>query len=1045
MPNLSYLKILLEDDGTPDIIQKDTVEQYATDYIIEVAFKNPTISPQLIVGAFSINGATSVGKVFAPTLNRIQLDTEGQESGYIHSYQLSQAETQFYQPELTFTLAITDATGSQIGTIVPTISIPMVKKNFAKIVPENLSDDASSLKSVAEAVYVLRDSIPDIIDGLTKENVFDLGLIEIPAFTPDGNFLADITLTDEQKQFFVTNFDNIKAVTYQVRSSVTGTDTTFNYCFPVQDKRKYGTTYTASAYNFGSVSSGLNVQIVNLLYESTSNTGLTVIAQEPSPVSKATTENIGGIKLKGQVNKDTRGYVQLENQGEAYVELIPAPVLDLGTLTEGYTSYTLTPEQVELLENNQYIKFSEALLFRTYKYKPFPSLISTIQYVGYLQEPAADKQTVYFIALKTVGQTANLLVQEVASPNATGTVVSVGGNPVKTLGFTTDPQTQLNKNAANLLEYKTTNDSRVDAVEADLSAKQNILDNSLETSSKEITGAINELKTDVDSIRQDILNEAHFRGYFATDAELQASDGNLNDFAYSAESLKVWVYGASGWAITSQEVPSSAIPAGNNVPLMNGVGAAGGSTSYSREDHVHPTDTTRASVTEINKIKDGTTIVKKAEQDELGRNIKDTYATKTYVDDFSFNGSQLVDGSVTEQKLSQEVQGKLNKPFTEVVANPTLAGNEPELTGLEVNGSKYKVPSGGGTNNSTLIITDTLPPLNEDNFLLGGLYLKPLTTSLYFIANKAVDPNNPPIETFATIPELARFSSTTAVFKRGDTYYVALNNSGRDLCKISIKTGEKTIIPGYFTGFKVLGKKEVPVVGKYAYMFSINEEADSSTTDKIMRIDLDTDTVELMPERMPVKLSFSTQCVIGTDIYLIGGIDYTSGSGEHSKHIYKFNTLDNSFADLGEVLPYGGEISLAVPYNNAIYIAGFVYANTDRKMRKYDITTNAITQLATLGGSPNYAFLRGGIVDNIIYYCIPDSTILQRYEIENNRNLTTDARLPFSPSSNTGSTLSANNTIYFNFLYSSSKNIFQLSGTSSYTWCKINSTEEATV
>ena len=33
---------------------------------------------------------------------------------------------------------------------------------------------------------------------------------------------------------------------------------------------------------------------------------------------------------------------------------------------------------------------------------------------------------------------------------------------------------------------------------------------------------------------------------------------------------------------------------------------------------------------------------------------------------------------------------------TEVVANPTLEGTEPELTGLQVGNTKYKVPSGGG-------------------------------------------------------------------------------------------------------------------------------------------------------------------------------------------------------------------------------------------------------------------------------------------------------------------------------------------------------------
>ena len=36
-----------------------------------------------------------------------------------------------------------------------------------------------------------------------------------------------------------------------------------------------------------------------------------------------------------------------------------------------------------------------------------------------------------------------------------------------------------------------------------------------------------------------------------------------------------------------------------------------------------------------------------------------------------------------------------------VVANPTLAGTESDLTGLQVNGTKYKVPSGGGGGGGT--------------------------------------------------------------------------------------------------------------------------------------------------------------------------------------------------------------------------------------------------------------------------------------------------------------------------------------------------------
>ena len=63
---------------------------------------------------------------------------------------------------------------------------------------------------------------------------------------------------------------------------------------------------------------------------------------------------------------------------------------------------------------------------------------------------------------------------------------------------------------------------------------------------------------------------------------------------------------------------------------------------------------------QLTNITNGTTIVKKAEQDELGQNIKDTYATKTYIDDFSFNGSQITDKTVALSKLADDVIEKID-------------------------------------------------------------------------------------------------------------------------------------------------------------------------------------------------------------------------------------------------------------------------------------------------------------------------------------------------------------------------------------------------
>lgn len=60
-------------------------------------------------------------------------------------------------------------------------------------------------------------------------------------------------------------------------------------------------------------------------------------------------------------------------------------------------------------------------------------------------------------------------------------------------------------------------------------------------------------------------------------------------------------------------------------------------------------------------------------------------------------GPQGVQGEQGPQGETGEQgpQGPQGESGTEVIANPTLEGTETELTGLSVNGAKYKVPTGG--------------------------------------------------------------------------------------------------------------------------------------------------------------------------------------------------------------------------------------------------------------------------------------------------------------------------------------------------------------
>lgn len=154
-----------------------------------------------------------------------------------------------------------------------------------------------------------------------------------------------------------------------------------------------------------------------------------------------------------------------------------------------------------------------------------------------------------------------------------------------------------------------------------------------------------EIRTfDIDPIRSQIQNEAHFRGYLSTNAKVKALKATPNDFAYSAESGTKWVYDAqSGWIDTNSPVPDQLTPASESMPLVDGTASTGTENAYARGDHRHPTDTTRASVEQVNQLAEdvatalnsagGWELVKSGEMTQdvqqievpLGNNYKELY------------------------------------------------------------------------------------------------------------------------------------------------------------------------------------------------------------------------------------------------------------------------------------------------------------------------------------------------------------------------------------------------------------------------------------
>lgn len=114
---------------------------------------------------------------------------------------------------------------------------------------------------------------------------------------------------------------------------------------------------------------------------------------------------------------------------------------------------------------------------------------------------------------------------------------------------------------------------------------------------------IDNLNTRVTDNEIDIYNLQlvdHFRGYFKNITEIEAlTNVAEGDFAWSAETGTVWQFDGTNWVDTLVIVPDQVIPASDSLPLMNGTAEAGISTDYSRGDHKHPIDTTRASFEEL--------------------------------------------------------------------------------------------------------------------------------------------------------------------------------------------------------------------------------------------------------------------------------------------------------------------------------------------------------------------------------------------------------------------------------------------------------------
>lgn len=190
-----------------------------------------------------------------------------------------------------------------------------------------------------------------------------------------------------------------------------------------------------------------------------------------------------------------------------------------------------------------------------------------------------------------------------------------------------------------------------------------------------------------------------------------------------------------------------------------------------------------------------------------------------------------------------------------VVANPTLAGTEADLTGLEVNGTKYAVPSGGGGGttvvaNPTLVGTeDSLTGLQVGNtkYKVSNVTNSSTGITINSIFHHIPDKCVPEYSGYGNIrytDDLDLFGSKITIHgsqfcDNSGTFIRALVNSYPTLFRVNYSIGETAEDSAIYPTFI-----EIPLYQPFTY-YDNNDEA--VTIDYFLKITLGTD-LKVPPE-----------------------------------------------------------------------------------------------------------------------------------------------------------------------------------------------------
>lgn len=245
--------------------------------------------------------------------------------------------------------------------------------------------------------------------------------------------------------------------------------------------------------------------------------------------------------------------------------------------------------------------------------------------------------------------------------------------------------------------------------------------------SKANSDAVVQIRTDVDTNTSDIAdiqtqlaNTEHFKGYFATTAEIEALTGDTGDFAYNAETLTKWVYDGTDWVDSTVSVPDQVVPKSSLIPLMDGVASVGNEAAYASGNHKHPSDTTKVNVTDFNSYKTEVSTALNSKANSSDVYTKSEVYNKTEID----SKFQDVNTSITNLQTDiTNITTDLSNIYTKEEVDDLIDGVEVDLSNY------YTKPE---TNNLLNQKQNKLTAVTDILFV-NELPASPISTILYLL------------------------------------------------------------------------------------------------------------------------------------------------------------------------------------------------------------------------------------------------------------------------------------------------------------------------